>query len=470
MIEVIWRGDDGYALAMSQQGQQRRVSTGLPASKRASVNGSTSVPVTPVHERNGVPGPNCSTEDVSQASSSSVAATNVEPKVASLPKKKSGWSLGFKNLGGGNKGLGLAASKSEPTTVQPAAVEKAELDKSIDFTPVDVTPVDITALSSSTTAPVTPLPANEPERSVSPSNAGQDTPRAAHLDDAEHDDKEAEEGRPRPASYADSQTSGENTNAFNTPESTSAPLSPEQDVAENVNAPAMEHAPADASEGNALPAAETSNVNITSALPRSDDTTTAPVDETRPSAPPTPTRPGRRAAPPPPPPSGQESPSIAPPAVPQRSRARPVSLTLNERNTHPSVSSPGKVENVTEEEETNKEEDDGKMDVTIVDASASGGFITPDPSAGSLATLVTPTPTRSATAHAPALPPRTSMEKRGSLQSPGIKIRDEVTTNGVIGGGAVQEEVDSWESKTWREVVRLKEEIWKARVGVSEEC
>jgi hypothetical protein len=29
-------------------------------------------------------------------------------------------------------------------------------------------------------------------------------------------------------------------------------------------------------------------------------------------------------------------------------------------------------------------------------------------------------------------------------------------------------EGDSWEAKTWREVVRLKEDMWKARVGLVE--
>ncbi|KAJ9122371.1 hypothetical protein QFC22_001793 [Naganishia vaughanmartiniae] len=460
MIEVIWRGDDGYALALSQQ---RRTSTGIPASKRVSLNGSSSVPVTPVHERNGTLVPSVSTEDVSQ-SSSAAATPNVEPEVPVLPKRKSGWSLGFKNLGGGNKGLGLAAAKPEVASTQSAVpVDDSEMEKSVEFTPVDITPVDKTPLA--TTAPP-PLQVNvDTERPASPANPAEETPRVAHHEGVNQDEDKEQETLPRPASYADSQTSGENTNAFNTPESTSAPLSPEQNVSETI-VPATENVTTDAAESNAPPPAEVPNVDLSSSLSRSEDATPAPAEEARPSAPPTPTRPGRRAAPVPPPP-GQEpgSPSIVPPAVPQRSRARPVSLTLNERNTHPSISSPGKVENVAEEETSNGV-DDGKMDVTMVNAA--GGFITPDPSAGSLATLVTPTPTRSAHAHAPALPPRTSMEKRGSLQSPGIKMKDEETTSGAVSGG-VHEEADSWESKTWREVVRLKEEIWRARVGVSEE-
>lgn len=470
MIEVIWRGDDGYALALSQQGQQRRVSTGLPVSKRGSVNGSTSVPVTPVHERNGTPVPSVGTEDVSQSSSTAVTA-NVEPEVPSLPKKKSGWSLGFKNLGGGNKGLGLAATKPESASAPPpppAAVENAGLEKSVEFAPVDVTPVDITPLAITSAAPPVSVEDVNPERPPSPANPGESTPRVAHNEDAEEDKEEKEADR-RPASYAESQTSGENTNAFNTPESTSAPLSPEQNVTETVAAPAADHVSTDVTEGNP-PSVEVPNVDISSSLPQSEDTVPAPAEEVRSSAPPTPTRPGRRAVPAPPVP-GQEqaSPSVAPPAVPQRSRARPVSLTLNERNTHASVSSPGKVENVTEEDPSPNAASGEKMDVTDVTMiDSAGGFITPDPSAGSLTTLVTPTPTRSTNAHAPALPPRTSMEKRGSLQSPGIKIKEDESTGSTITAGA-QEEADSWESKTWREVVRLKEEIFKARVGVSEE-
>ncbi|KAJ9100556.1 hypothetical protein QFC21_003599 [Naganishia friedmannii] len=462
MIEVIWRGDDGYALALSQQGQHRRISTGLPASKRASVNGSTSVPVTPVHERNGTPVPSVSTEEVSQSSSITLP-TNVQPEVPLLPKKKSGWSLGFKNLGGGNKGLGLAATKPEPATAPPAAVENAGSESSVEFTPVDVTPVDITPLAITTTAPPPPSIDVNVEQPVSPTDIVEDAPRVAHSEGAGDHDENEEHAHRRPTSFADSQTSGENTNAFNTPESTSAPLSPEQNVTETVAAPTADHVSIDVTEGNAPLPAEVAAVELSSPLPRAEDATPAPpADEPGRSAPPTPTRPGRRAAPVPPPP-GQEqaNPSIAPkkPAVPQRSRARPASLTLNERNTHTSISSPGKVKDVAEED-TSREVDDGKMDVTMVNAP--GGFITPDPSAGSLSTLVAPTPTRSA--HAPALPPRTSMEKRGSLQSPGIRSKDEE-----MASGGTQEEVDSWESKTWREVVRLKEEIWKARVGVSEE-
>jgi hypothetical protein len=207
----------------------------------------------------------------------------------------------------------------------------------------------------------------------------------------------------RPVSSAASETS-ENPNGFSTPQTSSAPLSPEMDdvqpgqqsrVDGSEQSAADEAQPADADVSQT---AEADN-SIDLSSPRASISNDTPAETV---LPPTPTRPARRAVPVPP----------AAPAIPERSRARPASLTLSPRP----------------------------------DASTTAETlpITPDPSTA--VPVVTPMPVRP-----PALPART--EKRVSI----VHEKED------------PEEVDSWESKTWKEVVRLKEEMWRARVGVTEE-
>jgi hypothetical protein len=90
---------------------------------------------------------------------------------------------------------------------------------------------------------------------------------------------------------------------------------------------------------------------------------------------------------------------------------------------------------------------------------------TPDPNAQSESIPVTPEPSSAKSndltpqATAPKLPPR-STGNRASLV-PGNSAPSTTGKRYVEG--------DSWEAKTWKEVVRLKEDMWRARVGLVED-
>ncbi|KAJ9095357.1 hypothetical protein QFC19_007601 [Naganishia cerealis] len=447
MIDVIWRGDDGYAqpLLLTQNG---RVLPPPPlGSKHASVNDlhlppppPTSMPVTPVHEKNGV---HAAAEDVTE----SPAAGGPELP----PRKKSGWTLGFKNLGGG-KGLGLASAKSgtlSSTTPPPpppepplmsSATEEEEEDKDVHgFTPVDVT------MGDTTTRDDTPHEVDA-EQSVSPTASKEDI--SLDVDPVKRDDDDENVG---PTSSAASETS-ENTNTFNTPQSTNAPLSPEHNR--------------DREEHHSAETVEEEKREEEIPVPGDDTPTDNDDDQANPSSstPPTPTRPARRAVPAPPltpgtpttPTTPTTGTTTAPPSIPQRSRARPTTLTLLDSQ----AARDGEERDVPVAEEVVEEEEENIPAAPALDSAA---YITPDPSstaAGAtvLPTLVTPIPLR-ATTGGPALPPR----HRGSV---GEVSEEGAAVNGVINGGRAE----SWESKTWKEVVRLKEEIWKARVGVHDDA
>lgn len=374
MVDVIWRGDDGHTHVTRSMGG---------GSKRPSMNGTLSAPMTPTVE-------------------SIQVETEGQPAAPDLPPRKSGWSLGFKGLGGG-RGLGL--SKPGSPTASPGERTQEEVGLGQPEVAVETGPVEADGDDVKT----------ESETEARPEIGNGDA--ATALDGPRNPDAQEDT---LPTSSAASESS-EPVNGFSTPQSTSAPLSPAQpeggltDKAPDSHPADESSTPEPAAVESATPDAAEQSIDLSSprieptesAEPQTPSTPSASASISAPTPTPTPPRPARRAVP------------VLPtaPAVPERSRARPTSLTLDPKpETTPTTS-----EQVP---------------------------ITPDPTTASQPAVVTPVPTR-----APLLPART--DKRGS-------VAENREDTGAEGEG----EVDSWEGKTWREVVRLKEEMWKARVGV----
>ncbi|KAI5453398.1 hypothetical protein NCC49_005877 [Naganishia albida] len=394
MVDVIWRGDDLQPPAASQRGSVTQLAT--TGSSTVSLIDSTEAS-TPTQD------------DVTAASS----APDLPPR-----RKSGGWTLGFKSLGGG-RGLGFTSKPGSPTSGAAAALALTSPGGGDDrdgMTNGTDSATEIVRLAEE-------APAGEPvdrvEKSDEAKPEGEQAGEIQPQQVPENQSTYAQETTPagdtnpeteaQPVSSAASETS-ENPNGFSTPQTSSAPLSPEQDhvqPAEDSHAngqahktdSAVEAADEDTSRNNTE-----ADTSIDLSSPRASiSNDTAPAEA---ALPPTPTRPARRAVPVPP----------AAPEIPERSRARPASLTLSPR---PDAST------------------------TAAAAAAETLPITPDPSTAM--PLVTPMPARP-----PTLPART--EKQGS-----------------IGREEEGDEVESWESKTWKEIVRLKEEMWRARVGITEE-
>lgn len=355
------------------------------------MNGSASAPMTPTIE-----------------------AGQGEAEQHDLPPRKSGWSLGFKGLGGG-RGLGLSKPGS-PTSKSPMASpgERTQEEGGIGAEGAGAGEGNAQSGASERGEAVdgksedAPDTQPEAEKDVDGVSSEKETVEdhakdAAPTETAETPSVTVDAQEDTPAVSSAASESSEPVNGFSTPQSTSAPLSPSQPGQEMTDESKTEGI---AAEDLAEPNDAEHSIDLSS--PRIE---TAPEPQT-PSTPaasvsaalnPTPPRPARRAVPAPP----------TAPAVPERSRARPASLTLDPK------------------------------------AEADEVPITPDPAQGQGQPVVTPVAARP-----PVLPVRT--EKRGSLG----EAREEVDNEAG--------EVDSWEGKTWREVVRLKEGMWKARVGVTE--
>ncbi|GHJ87176.1 hypothetical protein NliqN6_3578 [Naganishia liquefaciens] len=443
MVDVIWRGGGGGGGRSDDQRQHAH--TAAATSKRPSMNDSVSTPMSPTLDQDSRP-----------ADHDAVDATATAAPPPDLPARKSAWSLGFKGLGGG-RGLGLSKPGS-PTAKSPMASpqgERTQEDAGLavrreeeagtrsegekhvasnstgeDANDAATTDAGEGGASAPTDAvdPVAPAPTHTADGIAEP---------PAVTVDAANDDTPA-------VSSAASETS-EPINGFSTPQSTSAPLSPAQPAQEMTDEGKPEEPPAEepAAEEPAAeePAAQESAVgepatgqpaadapsessNAEHAIDLSSPRIEATAEPETPSTPapsavattavpiPTPPRPARRAVPAPP----------APPVVPERSRARPTSLTL-----------------------------EPNPDAVATPLAADQVPITPDPAQEQEHEQEQPVVTPVA-ARLPVLPVRSSA-KRGSI----------VEARGMDAG-----EVDSWEGKTWREVVRLKEEMWKARVGVTE--
>lgn len=371
MVDVIWRGDDAAPTDSKRGSVTNLVSESSTVSLLDSTNSST-----PTH-----------VED----------APDLPPR-----RKSGGWSLGFKTLGGG-RGLGFSSKPGSPTSGAQVLTSPGRVREEAGVVEIEGTDSATEIVQLAAEVPETQAESKVEDivekTQIEAGGAHQETQDGAQQQESDFAQAETDA---QPVSSGASETS-ENPNGFSTPQTSSAPLSPEQDHSqpaengESVNGDDAEGKSQSAVDPDQSQPPIDADNSIDLSSPRASISHDQAASET--VLPPTPTRPARRAVPVPP---------AGAPAIPERSRARPASLTLSPR---PDASS-----------------------------TAETMPITPDPSTA--LPIVTPMPVRP-----PTLPART--EKRVSI----VNEKED------------EEEVDSWESKTWKEVVRLKEEMWKARVG-----
>ena len=406
MIDVIWKGEDGWTRP------ERPMPLSMGGRKRSSIAPSEdkSAPTTPKA---------ATSETMPPAADAEPVKEDEKPELP--PRKKSGWGLGFGSLGGG-KGLGLSKGDTPPQS--PSTESQSRLGdnviveeevKNADI-PVDVLPtVDEPKVENDD---VKDEQVMSEEKPTAGANVEADIVNETEAAEASNDTL-AVPKTSEPAGDSDAEEGG---NDFSTPKSTTSALMGEAVPADKVDQQDKVDEKVDEETKVEAKSEEPQAVDISSPRASVDITSAAG----RPSmdastAPPTPARSAARRAVPPPPGTA------AAPPLPER-RARPAStVTLNVDNGS-TIKSP-------------------ILPVTPDMASQSAGNpVTPEP------------PTSASQAITPQLAPP-KLPNRASMV-PGTTAPSKTGKRYVEG--------DSWEAKTWREVVRLKEDMWKARVGLVE--
>lgn len=423
MIDVIWKGEDGWTRP------ERPMPLSMGGRKRSSIAPSEdkSAPTTPKA---------VTSETMPPPDDAEPSKEGEKPELP--PRKKSGWGLGFGSLGGG-KGLGLSKGDTPPQS--PSTESQSRLGDNVIVeeeakgadAPVDTVPsVDEPKVENND---VTDEQVLSEEKASVEEGAEADVVTETKAVEAASDTL-AVPKTSEPTGDSDAEEGG---NDFSTPKSTTSALmgdaalsdkaeqdgqqdKAEQDKVEQDDKQDKVDEKVDEENKVEGQTEEPQAVDISSPRASVDITSAAG----RPSmdastAPPTPARSAARRAVPPPPGAA------AAPPLPER-RARPAStVTLNVDNGS-TIKSP-------------------ILPVTPDMASQSAGNpVTPEPPT-SASQVTTPHPAP------PKLPNRASMV-------PGTTAPSKTGKRYVEG--------DSWEAKTWREVVRLKEDMWKARVGLVE--
>ena len=405
MIDVIWRGEDGWTRPERSLPMRTRASIGPVEEKQVSAPPSQRASIVEM------PTP------VESPSAGAAKATADKPDLP--PRKKTGWGLGFGSLGGG-KGLGLSKGDTPPQSpgtespnqfgenVEPERVpvtsdtvgtatveedkERVEAGDTLATTGDDANPSEVVETSTTPAEPQVVAP-EEPAAPTAESEGGADKDNLAV---------------PKPTESNANSDVEDDAHDFSTPKSSNSVLPTEAPAAETADeAGKADGKAADASIDISSPRA---SIDIPAAV-STDGNTVIP--------PPPPARSAARRAVPAPPAGGS-----APPPLPDRSRTRPLSsATLGAEAA--ALKSP--ILPVTPE------------------MIASNHPITPEPPAA-VSSAQTPGPGGKTANRASMVPGTSAPSKTGKRYVEG----------------------DSWEAKTWREIVRLKEDMWKARVGLVE--
>jgi hypothetical protein len=423
MIDVIWKGEDGWTRP------ERPMPLSMGGRKRSSIAPSEdkSAPTTPKA---------ASSETMPPAADAEPIKEDEKPELP--PRKKSGWGLGFGSLGGG-KGLGLSKGDTPPQS--PSTESQSRLGDNVIVEeevrnpeiPVDVIPtVDEPKVENNEVKDEQVL---SEEKASAEEGAEADVVKETEVVET-NSDTLAVPKTSEPAGDSDAEEGG---NDFSTPKSTTSALmgeaapgdkiqqdgqpdKVEQDKVEQDDKQDKVDEKVDEENKVEGKTEEPQAVDISSPRASVDITSAAG----RPSmdastAPPTPARSAARRAVPPPPGTA------AAPPLPER-RARPAStVTLNVDNGS-TIKSP------------------------ILP-------VTPDMASQSARDPITPEPPTSASQVTTPHPAPPKLPNRASMV-PGTTAPSKTGKRYVEG--------DSWEAKTWREVVRLKEDMWKARVGLVE--
>lgn len=392
IIEVIWKGEDGWVPA------QRQNLINSASAARSSFGGSEkSVPTTPA--------PVVADE------------TSVEEEKPELPpRKKTGWGLGFKGLGSG-KGLGLGKGETPPAS---PSVEKSATEAGLEGEKSAGDSRPASARSTSNASNADEGKEQAPNADVTKAEETVSVVVSEPADTVAQN----EQSETRRSSLSAESDGESGVHAFATPINGTPSRSLVDLPATNEAKDDLNNAKENGAEGAAstdVANASTAPLDLSSPRPSTDITAVVRTSLETGRPPPTPPRSAARRAVPAPPGSP------APPPLPVRNKSRPTSL-------------------VTPNENTPTRGDSFKSPVL--------------PSTPDVDIPITPEPANSATPVAVLQkPPMRNTGQRASLV-PG--------TSAPTSTGKRFVEGDAWEAKTWREVIRLKEDMWKARVGVTE--
>jgi len=404
MIDVIWRGEDGWTRPERSLPMRSRASVGPVEEKQVSAPPSQRASIVEM------PTP------VESPSADTAKPTADKPDLP--PRKKTGWGLGFGSLGGG-KGLGLSKGDTPPQSpgtespnqfgegvepekvsgsTEPVVATTSEEDKeeAVEAGTTPATTGDDANLTVSADTTVTP---------AEPQVIAPEEPAAATTESEEGADKD-NLAVPKPTESNANSDVEDDAHDFSTPKSSNSVLPTDAPVAET----ASEAVKADGNPNDA-------SIDISSPRTSIDVSAAVSTDGNTMLPPPPPARSAARRAVPAPPAGGS-----APPPLPDRSRTRPLSSATLGAETA-ALKSP--ILPVTPE------------------MIASNHPITPEPPSSS---AQTPGPGGKPANRASIVPGTSAPSKTGKRYVEG----------------------DSWEAKTWREIVRLKEDMWKARVGLVE--
>ncbi|WVQ76024.1 hypothetical protein IAR50_005660 [Cryptococcus sp. DSM 104548] len=150
-----------------------------------------------------------------------------------------------------------------------------------------------------------------------------------------------------------------------------------------------------------------------------------------------------------------------PPPVPKRAAARNRLSQLGSSSNGGSTSSLGFLEDIKKEDGEQVEEAESKEGGALENKSP----LPPPPHHPTTFTNYPPLPPRRGISDAPLAPPP---RRRVHSQQAAAEAEDKKDKTFCV-DGSEEGQKESWEEKTWKGVVRLKENMWKARVGVVDE-
>ena len=417
LVGIVWSGDDGYVLATEAAAAKRQsqISSASPAVQldEAKIAKRSSAPV--------------GTDPAASPAASIAPPTATEPE---LPRRKSGWGLGFKWKSTNPSGsVNTSAATSPPGSsrrLPPPIAEKEETPASGLGAPLELEGKD----GAGAAAPeVPPRKSIETPDERAGKGEGGDKIEVIKDDGAEDAEGMSPSKLARPdlsrqvseTSFASAHETFATASAAGTEQS---PMQPAVEVFdEQTNLEAGEGAEAAGEK------AEVAEEAVDRASPKQSSHDTAELK----------TESGKQAG------ESTESAAPPPPPIPRRAAGRPKSVLVN----------------------------NGATAATASDSPRASTDGTDGPQAESTDQITPPL--------LPARPPKTPQlnisASSDTARTPSVPDGEKAflplpTGQLEKGSEGVHGEVeeDSWEAKTWRQVVKLKEAMWRARIGVVDEA
>lgn len=457
LIEPVWKSEDGWTHHPAQTLTPRATTPAAGPGGAATIHqrgvlvktrssSGRSDPTTPVNE---------SVELPEESNANAVGDGHPAEPPALPPRRRSGWSLGFMALGGNSSNTGLGLGKTITTTTPPHSPSMA--------TTANESERGIVIIEQETTAELATVQEpglivkvqEEKEGTDTPSDSAVASSVASQEDGAIpnqqiNDDDEKKTALDEQEVKSGPNSDAEDASSFRTTDAQSAGASPQMPLSELDQTPMTEEngttekgieevdsgeqeekvdengqdetdklEAETATEDPDAPAAK-SDSDATNTVDLASPRTSTDESEKAKDSPPAPKRPARRTVPPTP--SGVPSPLVPP----RRSMEMPTLKVEDEENVTPRT-----------------------PDMSSIDEHA------PASTPGTVTAATSPHISNAP----PALPPRHSRKHSSD---------DSSSTTGKQADWKYLHDMESWDNKCWKEVIRLKEEMWKAKVGIKD--